>query len=330
MRNEKPILSIAIPTYNRAKELQECLDSVIPQVLELKESVEIFISDNASVDETPEVLKDYSEKYDFIHYSRNSKNIGFDLNLIRAIKGSKGRYVWLFADDDWLAKGALNEILGVIKENKPCYISTNFYYSKDRVNVFIHSKQKKFLVKKDVKKASLSDVLLYRNHWFSFISSNILKKDFLDIIGYENNSKMRFKSWVQIYIISQVLSSKSCGYISSYYAVISRTGNGRENLYTFVELMPKGFHYIFKEFKVEKAIQKKVMNNIRRTFLPLKAFLLFKLEKSDIRKVDPSLIPFYYKLFYYTIPSNFITFAWKLKRKISGKSFTLPNDFKKD
>ena len=45
--DENPVLSFAIPTWNRYKETKECLDSMIKQIIEVNRNVEIFISDNA-------------------------------------------------------------------------------------------------------------------------------------------------------------------------------------------------------------------------------------------------------------------------------------------
>lgn len=47
MIDKNPVLSFAIPTWNRYKEIKECLDSMIKQIIEVNKNVEIFISDNA-------------------------------------------------------------------------------------------------------------------------------------------------------------------------------------------------------------------------------------------------------------------------------------------
>jgi abequosyltransferase len=48
----KPLLTIAIPTYNRAGYLKELL-SILADQLKDEPRVELIISDNASPDETP-------------------------------------------------------------------------------------------------------------------------------------------------------------------------------------------------------------------------------------------------------------------------------------
>ena len=54
-----PILTIAIPTYNRKKYLKECLDHVIPQV---GEDIELIVCDNASEDGTDEFMEYFCQK----------------------------------------------------------------------------------------------------------------------------------------------------------------------------------------------------------------------------------------------------------------------------
>jgi abequosyltransferase len=109
-------LSIAIPTYNGSRYIREALDSIISQLGDIDEEVEIVISDNASTDETPEIIREYQNQYPFIKYFRNEENIGADRNFDLAVKRSTGEYVWLFSDDDKLKQGAIRKVLQVLQE----------------------------------------------------------------------------------------------------------------------------------------------------------------------------------------------------------------------
>ena len=62
MAKEKPLLCICIPTYNRSKNIKRSLDSIVNQNEFLNRTVEIVISDNASADDTEEVVKPYLEE----------------------------------------------------------------------------------------------------------------------------------------------------------------------------------------------------------------------------------------------------------------------------
>ena len=79
---QSPLLSICIPTYNREKYLQECLDSIIGQEGFSTQDIEIVISDNASQDGTMSLVESYKAKYPNIQYFRNAENIGAIRNVL--------------------------------------------------------------------------------------------------------------------------------------------------------------------------------------------------------------------------------------------------------
>lgn len=108
-----PILSICIPTFNRSVFLIECLESVLESAKGYESKLEIIISDNASNDETTNVAAQYVEKFSFIHYNRNFKNV-IDENFFIAARLAKGKYVWIFADDDKMERSAIENVMNMI------------------------------------------------------------------------------------------------------------------------------------------------------------------------------------------------------------------------
>ena len=66
------LLSICIPTYNRAVCLQECLESILLSAKGFEDKIEINILDNASRDNTEEVVRKYQTRYNFINYKINT------------------------------------------------------------------------------------------------------------------------------------------------------------------------------------------------------------------------------------------------------------------
>ncbi|MBA0916201.1 MAG: glycosyltransferase [Nitrosomonadaceae bacterium] len=106
-----PRLSICIGTYNRAKFIGETLDSMVVQ---LEPGVEIVIMDNASSDNTTEVVTQYQLRHPEIRYFRKQENTGFDRNYDEAVKFAKGEYCWLMSDDDLLSTGAIANVLSVL------------------------------------------------------------------------------------------------------------------------------------------------------------------------------------------------------------------------
>jgi abequosyltransferase len=111
----KPKLSIAIPTYNRRNLLEETLNSVFSQITS---QVELIICDNASTDDTEVFIKEYIEKYTYVKYFRNQKNIGMDRNFLTCLEKSTGDYVLMLSDDDLLDKNAVSNLLSLIENSK--------------------------------------------------------------------------------------------------------------------------------------------------------------------------------------------------------------------
>ncbi|MBP6917406.1 MAG: glycosyltransferase family 2 protein [Legionellaceae bacterium] len=115
-----PKLTISIPTWNRAEFLRENILSMLPGIQALPSgSIEIFISDNASTDETADFLAEISQKYSFVRYVRQTENMGANANFYTVLKEAKGEYVWLMGDDDHINPSSLSQILADIEKYQP-------------------------------------------------------------------------------------------------------------------------------------------------------------------------------------------------------------------
>lgn len=110
------LLSIAIPVYNGSKTLEQTLLSVVNQS---GSDYEIVISDNASTDNTQEIVGKYMAKYPYIKYFRNEVNLGPDRNYDLAIRRGEGDFSWLMGDDDIMMPGAVEKVKKMILTN-PC------------------------------------------------------------------------------------------------------------------------------------------------------------------------------------------------------------------
>jgi glycosyltransferase involved in cell wall biosynthesis len=112
----KPLLSICIPTYNRASYLKKSIESIISQKEFIDEKVEIIISDNASSDDTQSVVACYTSKYKNIHYFKNEKNVR-DQNFPIVLSEGNGLLRRLSNDTSIYKPDALYQICKVIENN---------------------------------------------------------------------------------------------------------------------------------------------------------------------------------------------------------------------
>ena len=92
-----PLVTIAIPTFNRASWLKDCVLSALSQTYQ---SFEVVVSDNASTDETQEVLKQFTDRR--LRVVRQKDNIGLLPNWNACLAEARGEYIVFVPDDDWI------------------------------------------------------------------------------------------------------------------------------------------------------------------------------------------------------------------------------------
>jgi glycosyltransferase involved in cell wall biosynthesis len=113
------IISIAIPTFNRAEYLRENLEIILPQIINKSDKIELIINDNASIDNTSEVVMEMMRKYDFpILYTKHQINIGISGNFNDVISKSNAKYIFLMGDDDLLSPDFFDIILNIVSQNE--------------------------------------------------------------------------------------------------------------------------------------------------------------------------------------------------------------------
>lgn len=98
--NNRILISIIIPSYNRADTVGQTIDSIIAQ--EVDADIEIIIGDDCSTDNAREVLLEYKNMYpDIIHLLFHEQNIGLGANWATCVKACKGKYICNCDNDDY-------------------------------------------------------------------------------------------------------------------------------------------------------------------------------------------------------------------------------------
>lgn len=96
MNNGRPLVSIAIPTYNRAETyLRPCLEAALRQTYS---NLEIIVSDNGSSDGTEALVRHFADPR--IQYYRQSQNIPPNDNFNFCMQQANGAYFCLLLDDE--------------------------------------------------------------------------------------------------------------------------------------------------------------------------------------------------------------------------------------
>lgn len=272
MDNKQPLLSICIPTYNRANTLDQSLARILKEfeLLENKFKVEFIISDNESRDNTSEVVRKYIDQGLPLQYVRNIVNIGADGNFIQCFNLAKGKYLWLLGDDDFLKKGALFKIIRVLEQDT--YGIVHLQMSSNIKGFSTQYKNPQLLATKI-------------GIWFTFISGNIVNAKYVSQINlepYMGSSMIQ----VPLYIMAALSEKKNVLIHEKLLdAGIDAVNNGG---YNFFEVFINNFLGLCHEF-IDKGLlsrisYEKIKYNFYKDFLINYIYtLLIKRDKGNFK-----------------------------------------------
>ena len=139
-KTTRPLLTIAIPTFNRAGQIEGLLQVLEPQLVAARE-VEVFVADNASEDQTPAVIAAAKARFAAagarLRVHRHATNLGSDANFAFCFREAQGTFFWMCGDDDLIVPGAVGEMLALLKtaDGRPAELdmvyATSYGYRKD-------------------------------------------------------------------------------------------------------------------------------------------------------------------------------------------------------
>ncbi len=111
---QNPILSICIPTYNRAAYLSTLLENLSHNVSLRTQGLEIVVADNASTDETPSICRSYLGRLP-LRLIRRPENIMGSRNYLRLIHAEAvGTFCLIMGDDDMIVLEGVDYLLQAI------------------------------------------------------------------------------------------------------------------------------------------------------------------------------------------------------------------------
>ena len=106
-KEQLPLVSVIIPTFNRKNYLKKCINSVFSSTYK---NIEVIIADDCSTDNSMKIiLKKYDNKKINYIYSKHKHFLSYNINL--AIKKSKGSLILKLDDDNQLHKKAIDAMV---------------------------------------------------------------------------------------------------------------------------------------------------------------------------------------------------------------------------
>ncbi|NOX26531.1 MAG: glycosyltransferase family 2 protein, partial [Deltaproteobacteria bacterium] len=264
---KRPILTIAIPTWNRAAYLRMNLRQLASQCIgAMADDIEILISDNCSDDETGQVVASF-DKRDFpIRYIRNHKNIGSDCNIAQCFNEASGKYVMVLGDDDLLVDGAVEFFLRLLKEGSYGAITVRAYgYDDDFRDEYPggRGRIRKF--------TDAGDFIVAAGILPILISANIICKDILPNI---NACEFCGSNLVQTHMIYRAaLAAEKNIVVDKYLIAYKRNNTGG---YVFSQVFVDRFGEILDEYQRLGLPQTAIARLERRLVVGFFPFYVFR------------------------------------------------------
>lgn len=302
MQNESYLLTIAIPTYNRASFLKGALDNITNDD-SFDASIQIVISDNASTDNTKDIAHEYVSRFPQIKYSRNDQNI-YDENFYTALNLSDGQYIKLHNDTVRFLPGSLNFIKETIRNSLSKKDPLLFYNKVIAPDENIYNSNENTITKYTFR--DLDTLLSLVSHEITWITHFGIWKDSFS----ELNNPLSFLSYklLQVDWTLQIASRYTCGvvYKAPLYKTVSLDKKGGYNLF---EVFLNNYFSILNHFKMLNLLstvsikkeKKRIFNNFFLQWIRILLFCKndnFSFEKDNAWKIlltHYKLKPFFWK-----------------------------------
>ena len=126
-------ISILIPVFNVEPYVKRCVESIVNQ--EFSGSYEIILVDDCSTDSSYSVLLELQAKYgqEKIKIERHSQNKKLSQARLTGFLAARGKYIWNVDSDDWIEKGALQELYNITLKNDVDVVLFNAQYHDGQV-----------------------------------------------------------------------------------------------------------------------------------------------------------------------------------------------------
>lgn len=277
------ILSICIPTYNRAYVLDKTLSDLVLEPSFQSGKIEICISDNASPDNTEGVVKKYTNKFKNIIYSRNKVNTGIidgNFPIVGAL--ASGTFIKFLNDYAFFIPGELDNIIEFIEENqkeKPVlFFSNNSLFDKTTKILYCDS---------------LDSFVKTTSYWTTWVLTAGIWRDDFRSIKDRDRSIEKFMWCPDNYLRLVSTGRKVIIYNKKFCSFHSLRNKGGYNLF---QIFGVNYLSMYEEYLNSKLLSKKTFN--REKYRLFRYFLMvwykvlviskdkkFVFEKKDANKI---------------------------------------------
>ena len=245
-------VSIILPSYNHANYLQTSLPAIFSQSLSPSE---IIVIDDASDDNSHEVLSNYSNIHSNLKVLKNEKNLGPIQSVNRGIEMASGDYLAFCSADDYIRPNFLEIMIESLENNPNVAICTSDFCTFDED---VDNLQVKPLLKEQKQRIIYPNELIYfiKKHLFWIpTNTSLYRKKHLKEFGILNGGLKWMSDWFLNY---QIASKYPVAYLpmplAGFRVTSGSYSNSRKNeesaydsLFDLLKKQPEEFQDFFKK-----------------------------------------------------------------------------------
>lgn len=280
------LLTICIPTYNRAALLHGLIENIFSEIdqSDYSEDVQILIVDGNSEDNTPQIIEEFKIGGRRIKYFRRENKVGIDRDILKCIELSDGEYCWLFSDDDRLTSGAIKHLVDILREEgnlTGCFCNRQSYDFQMKKKVAEAKGWPGRILKEDHIFIDKAECFKWIGMDFGFLSSQVVKRsEWQSVVEGEIFGELYNSYYLMVHIIFRMMDKKFKWLYINKPLVKQRTGNdsllNREGIMKRQLVEHNSFQIILdkhydKESEVRKEIFRKMVARVPRALANLKS-----------------------------------------------------------
>lgn len=240
-RFEVPVVSIILPTFNRAQIIERSIKSALHQTYT---HFELIVIDDCSTDGTIELLSAITDPR--LHVVRHTENRGASAARNTGIAKARGKYItFLDSDDKWYPTKLEKEV--AIMEDQPANVGvvySGFWRH-------IHGKRSyvpfKWVKKKE---GNIHEQLLWRN----FINTqSLIRKNCFTVVGVFDEQAPRFQDWDLFIRIS-----KHFNFVYSHEPLFD-VFHSEESISSNPQAQISGLEYILRKHCAEFSLHREIL-----------------------------------------------------------------------
>lgn len=235
------LLSILIPTRNRAKNLDNTIRRIVRAIeyANCCDKIDVVVVNNFSSDNTSEVVKKWSSKFNFIKYYNHKKPAkSAEESLFHATQFVESDYIWCFGDDDYIKITAFDVIIKIIEDNE----NIDFYLLNCDIVTFWNKKITRYL-------SSNKDLIIYDKGFNLFkdfglisvtttISCLLFKKSSIEIELFEKISSIS-KIYSHSFFLFLIFYKKSVAFVG-YSLLTYKASSVKDEILSISSVKPLG------------------------------------------------------------------------------------------